>query len=124
MAPSPESRSHDPRALRRAPATGDVVGKGCCGPARAGASARPVGGCCGKDLGPLDVDLEAPSEDDVARFSDVTRTCPHCRKEVYDDAEICYHCGESMSPAAARMPVWVIVAAVVAIAAFAFTMLR
>lgn len=79
--------------LRTAPAGGEVVNR-----------------CCGKDLGPVE-DHEAPSEEDIARFGDVTRTCPNCREEVYDDAEVCYHCGEAFAQADKPLPIWAIAAA-------------
>ena len=59
-------------------------------------------------------DHEDPSQEDIERFSNVTRTCAHCRKEVYDDADVCYHCGEVLASEAKAPPVWVIVGAVLA----------
>ncbi len=64
---------------------------------------------------------ENPSEDDIQKFGDVTRTCPECKKDVFDDAAVCYHCGyafERTTPGALRAPKWIIVTILVVIAAF------
>lgn len=103
-------------SIRRAPLAGDVVDAEGCGPGPEGYARIKRGGCCGKDLGPMD-DLEDPSPEDIERFSDVTRKCPSCGKEVFDDAEVCYHCGEAMSQPTKGLPVWAIVGAVLAILA-------
>ncbi len=98
-----------PRPLRIAPRSGDVV------PSRP----RPV-----RPKRELD---ELPSEDDVQRFGDVTRTCPECRKEVFDDAAVCYHCGhafERTTGGSTLSPKWVIVTVVVLIVLFVFVALR
>lgn len=63
-------------------------------------------------------DDEGPSEADIERFGDATRQCPECGREVYDEAEICPHCGHAFSREARRAPVWVVVTAVVVVAAF------
>lgn len=58
----------------------------------------------------------------MERFGDVTRKCPECRKEVFDDAAICYHCGhafERTTAGSSRTPRWIIVTIVLIIAAFA-----
>ena len=36
---------------------------------------------------------DGPSEADLERFGGVTRACPECATEVYDDAEVCWKCG-------------------------------
>ena len=96
----------DPRkAIRCAPRTGDVVNR-CCG---------------GKDLGPLD-DAECPSDEDMDQFSGVTRTCPECKTEVYDEAEICHNCGHAFSTMGAAgkgLPTWAIVTLVGVVALLA-----
>lgn len=69
---------------------------------------------------------ENPSEDDIQKFGDVTRTCPECKKEVFDDAAVCYHCGyafERTTPGSSRAPVWIIITILVVIAAFVATTL-
>lgn len=74
---------------------------------------------------PLDDEIdEGPSEADLERFSGVTRSCPECGAEMYDDVEICWKCGHALSGEAKGLPVWVIVAAVLAIAAMAFFVIR
>lgn len=91
-------------AIKAAPASGEVVNRGCCG---------------GRDLGPLQ-NREEPHPDDIERFSGVTRTCTACRKEVYDDAEVCYHCGEALDASVdgtKPVPKWVVVTAIVAMTA-------
>ncbi len=68
------------------------------------------------DDGPTDADLE--------RFGGVTRTCPKCRTEVYDDAELCWNCGHAFS-GAPRAPkaIW-IVTAIVLVVFFTWTVVR
>ncbi len=39
---------------------------------------------------------DGPSEADLERFSGVTQRCPKCNTELYDDAEICWSCGEAL----------------------------
>ena len=58
---------------------------------------------------------EYPDEPDLDEDhfgdTDVIR-CPHCRGDVYEDAEQCPACGEYLSPAAHRTlpPIWLCVA--------------
>lgn len=40
---------------------------------------------------------DGPSDADIERFSDVTQRCPKCNTELYDDAEICWSCGEALT---------------------------
>ncbi|HMN40592.1 MAG TPA: hypothetical protein PKE29_07070 [Phycisphaerales bacterium] len=104
--PSPDDKPRRP--LRIAPSTGDVV------PSRP----RPR-------REPQEVD-ENPSEEDLARFGDVTRTCPECRKEVFDDAAICYHCGhafERTTAGSTASPRWIIITVIVLVLAFAIAAL-
>lgn len=62
---------------------------------------------------------EGPSADDLERFGGVTHTCPNCGKEVFDDAETCYHCGEAMmARRSGGPPLWVAVTSVVLLVAF------
>jgi len=97
-----------PRDLRRAPASGEVVNRPCCG---------------GKDLGPI-TDDEGPSEADLQRFGDVTRNCPECKTELYDEVEMCYKCGHALSAGSTRpVPKWVFVGVGAVLAAFMFTLL-
>jgi hypothetical protein len=69
---------------------------------------------------------ENPSADDIEKFGDVTRICPECKKEVFDDAAVCYHCGHAFERTTAgfsRSPKWIIVTILVLIAAFVITTL-
>lgn len=95
------------RGIRRAPSGGDVV------PARKRAQ--------------RDEFDEFPSEEDIERFNNVTRTCPECGKEVFDDAALCYHCGHAFdrtTEGSTRSKMWVVVVVVLIIAAFAVMGLR
>ncbi len=99
--PDPDDKPRRP--LRIAPSTGDVV------PARP----RPKSP-------PREID-EGPSDEDIQRFGDVTRTCPECHKEVFDDAAICYHCGhafERTTAGSTKASRWVVGTIVVIIIAF------
>ncbi|MBC7773570.1 MAG: hypothetical protein H7210_13830 [Pyrinomonadaceae bacterium] len=97
-----------PNALRRAPADGEVVNKPCCG---------------GKDLGPMRDD-EGPSEADIARFGDVTQTCPKCKSELYDDTEICWKCGHAFTSGGHKaVPKWAMIGIVAVSVAFIAVML-
>ena len=104
---------------------GDARHGQCCGGGGGAHARRSGGGCCGgKDLGPMSK-YEEPSAEDLERFSDVTRTCPECKNEVHDDAEICYHCGhvfgESVST---RIPPWAVGVACLAILAMLYWFVR
>jgi predicted nucleic acid-binding Zn ribbon protein len=106
------SRSPDDprsRALRHAPKTGDVV------------SSRPR-----KRADDDEID-EGPLDSDIERFSDPTRTCPECKKTVFDDVAICYHCGyafEARHERGARTVVWAAAVAATLVIAFLFLLLR
>lgn len=60
---------------------------------------------------------EGPSEADIERFSDATRKCPECGRDVYDEAEICPHCGHAFSGEPKGTPAWVVVTAIIVVAA-------
>jgi len=62
---------------------------------------------------------EDPSPEDMERFSSATRTCPSCKSEVYDDAEICHECGHAFSGEAKGHPLMipVMIAIIVALLA-------
>ena len=67
-----------------------------------------------------------PSADDLEKFGGVTRTCPSCGKDVFDDATTCYHCGADMDvPRHARLPkTWMVVTVLVLIAVTIFWLTR
>lgn len=60
---------------------------------------------------------EGPSDADLERFGSVTRDCPECGVELYDDAEVCWKCGHALASTPnwpTRAWVWVVAAAAVA----------
>ena len=106
----PAGEPPEPRKpLRIAPRTGDVV------------ASRP------RAKAPREEIDEFPSDEDIERFGDPTRTCPECKKEVFDDAAVCYHCGhafERTTAGSTQSPKWVIATAIVIIGAFLFFVFR
>jgi ribosomal protein L37E len=82
--PGSEGGRRPSRAIRRAPAAGDVV------PARQRPQREEID--------------EGPSEEDLARLDSPTRTCPECGREVFDDSEVCYHCGHHFSAGERSVP--------------------
>jgi len=67
-----------------------------------------------------DPDPEGPSEADVERFGSETALCPQCGAAVWDQATICNNCGAVLdSEGGKKMPVWVFVATILALIAFA-----
>lgn len=101
----PGSKGRPSRAIRRAPAAGDVV------PARQ----RP-------EREEID---EGPSEEDLARLDGLTRTCPACGQEVFDDTDVCYHCGHAFSTRD-KATNWkhLVIAAAIILAFLAFAVVR
>jgi hypothetical protein len=62
-------------------------------------------------------DMDADDADDANHDDDVdTIPCPYCRKPVYEQADICPHCGSFISreDAPRRRPWWVWLGAVLA----------
>jgi len=52
--------------------------------------------CGGPQFTSEDLDRELPSEADMARFgydTVVVTRCTECGEEIYDDCEVCPHCG-------------------------------
>jgi hypothetical protein len=73
-------------------------------------------------------DRDAPQESDlVDEDEDETPTvpCPRCGREVAEFAERCPYCGDWIIPSAGggRRPLWIVVAAIMALAAFLVWML-
>jgi hypothetical protein len=66
-----------------------------------------------------DDDREAPDpsdRDDIDDDDAETVSCPHCRKSVYEQAEICPHCGSFISFSdERRQPLWIWIAAILAL---------
>lgn len=104
---NPQGRG-DRHALRKAPISGDVV--------RANRSRMH------------DEDDDGPSQEDIERFGDVTRTCPECKKDVFDESALCYHCGHALVGTTAGSPtknkIWVFITVLILIAIFVFAALR
>ncbi|MFO0830311.1 MAG: hypothetical protein U0637_00575 [Phycisphaerales bacterium] len=73
---------------------------------------------------PSPEDENDPREEDLDQFSGVTRTCPECGSEVYDEAELCWKCGHAFSGDAKPLPRWVVVVAVVVIAGILLAVVR
>src|SRR5688572_8175612 len=69
---------------------------------------RPASGPV-EDYEAPDDDPDAPSAEDIARFSDVTVKCPECGTELSDDVALCWKCGRpvgSGAPGQGKLPVW------------------
>jgi hypothetical protein len=56
---------------------------------------------------------EGPSLDDIERFRHATVKCPHCKKEVFDDVDICYHCNMAIVKQQTSPKPWVVITAIV-----------
>jgi predicted nucleic acid-binding Zn ribbon protein len=108
MGNDPERRT---RAIRKAPTSGEVVNRSCCG-----------GGCHEGD----DERDEGPSEADIQRFGDVTQKCPQCGTELHDDAAVCWSCGHALAARSERRmsPVAIVVVVLLVIALVGFFVLR
>jgi len=65
-----------------------------------------------------ELDPEAPSPDDLRRFSSSIVHCPECGKASYDQAELCHHCGHAFESQPAHTPTWAIVLTGVILASF------
>jgi predicted nucleic acid-binding Zn ribbon protein len=57
-----------------------------------------------------------------------TAPCPHCRRQIYADAERCPHCGQYLSeedtPPTATKPLWVVVLAVLLLLVLVWSLWR
>jgi predicted nucleic acid-binding Zn ribbon protein len=73
-------------------------------------------------------DDEGPIPQDLERFSGVTRHCPNCGGESYDDVTFCPHCQTDMDAALRnrrrRVPPWVMITAFVVLVLMIFSMIR
>jgi zinc-ribbon domain len=65
-----------------------------------------------------DFDSEDIDDDEDWDDDETTMPCPHCREMVYDDAELCPHCGLYLSreDAPYRKPWWVVAGVVACLA--------
>lgn len=59
---------------------------------------------------------EAPSPEDIERFSDVTVVCPHCKATLHDDVDVCWSCGVALLAPRKSSLVAPIVAAILIVA--------
>jgi len=67
---------------------------------------------------------EGPSEADLEQFGGVTRPCPECKTDLYDDAAVCWKCGHALSSEPKGLPVWVMITAGVVVVGFLFLLFR
>ena len=66
-----------------------------------------------------------PTPEDVDAFSGVTRTCPECNSEVYDQAELCWKCGHAFSGEPKALPSrWVVAIVILVVIVLAIGFLR
>ena len=56
---------------------------------------------------------DGPSEADLERFSGVTRPCPKCKADLYDEVEICWKCGHHLSAKDEGPASWIVVTVIV-----------
>ncbi len=64
------------------------------------------------------LDPDGPSAADLERFGDEAKTCPECGIEVYDQIELCPHCGYAFEESAGTGGRWIAVVAIVVVIAF------
>jgi hypothetical protein len=75
---------------------------------------KPVSGSV-EDYQQADGDAEGPSEEDIARFSDVTVKCTGCGTELLDDVQECWKCKKPVGARGSHetgLPTWVVLTAV------------
>lgn len=74
---------------------------------------------------PSDEDAGLPNPDDVKRLNDpAVRRCRNCKKEIYEDTDICYHCGEAQMAGSGRPRLWVVIVIIIMIVAFLWSSIR
>jgi hypothetical protein len=73
---------------------------------------KPVSGSV-EDYAPDAEDKDAPSEEDIARFSDVTVKCKGCGTELFDDVRECWKCGLAVGRHSHEtgLPTWIVLTA-------------
>ncbi|MFG0252563.1 MAG: hypothetical protein ACF8NJ_06790 [Phycisphaerales bacterium JB038] len=75
-----------------------------------------------------DLDPEGPSAEDLERFSRAdasgesgTVRCQDCRREIFDDADVCPHCGAfQLRKASKRGRIVIAIVALIVLLAFLF----
>lgn len=74
---------------------------------------------------PIEPELdEGPSLADIERFRHATVRCPHCKKEVFDDVDICYHCNMAIVKQQTPPKPWVVITVIVVLVALTFVLLQ
>ena len=58
-------------------------------------------------------DPEGPSGSDLDRFGDELTTCRRCGSSMYDQADICPHCGEYVVEPDKSLSVWAVIGVLV-----------
>ena len=63
-------------------------------------------------------DVDETDDPNIAGIVD-TKPCPFCKKPIYDQAEMCTHCGAYISEedSSSRKPLWTVIAVVVLVSA-------
>ena len=67
-----------------------------------------------------DIDPDGPSPEDLERFGDEHKDCPTCGASIYDQIEMCPHCGHAFVDAdtTSQKPLWWTIAFTVVVIAF------
>jgi len=70
------------------------------------------------------LDPAGPNAEDLDRFGSEFTPCPNCGKDIYDQAEICQHCGHAVEHKSGAPPLWalVVLAIVVFVVLFFLTL--
>ncbi len=69
------------------------------------------------------LDPEGPSAADLERFGNEHKACPECESEVYEQIELCPHCGHAFEESGGPGGRWIaLVAFVVVIAILVFVL--
>ena len=81
---------------------------------------------CSCNTRPSDGTDEGPSAEDIAAFSDVTRPCPKCKADLYDDVVVCWKCGYTLGSSGDTKgpPLWAVVVSIVLLAAIVVFWIR
>jgi predicted nucleic acid-binding Zn ribbon protein len=66
-----------------------------------------------------DDDAESPDVADTDAEDSIDATpCPYCRKPIYEQAQLCPHCGNYISTehAPGRKPLWIVIGVIITLA--------